>query len=241
MPRPRVLGIRQLDLKLPIPSWDIIADRSGALTRDGDWQAAFFEWQPLGGTMESGDEFDINVQRVLDAPPDTFAIFRGVRVPPARYWWWRYELQYAMSSAHALSAGARINWGGFYGGTSTDVEVDATWRSGGHAIVGAGLAHTAAHLPGGDFNAVQASGRVEFSFDTRTALTGLVQYVNDDQELTFNVRFHWIPVIGDDVFVVWSSGYTTNPAAPFRFPAVRALSQQINGALVAKVVHRFTP
>jgi hypothetical protein len=241
MPRPHTLGIRQLDLKFPIPSWDIIADRTGSLAKDGDWQTAQFEWRPFGGAMESGDEFEVNVQRLLDAPTDTFDLFRGVRVAPGRYWWWRYELQYATSSAHALSAKAQINWGGFYGGRSTDLEIEGTWRGGGHAIVGASLAHTAASLPGGDFTAIQATGRIEYAFDTRAGLLGLVQYVNDDQELNFNLRFHWIPAIGDDVFLVWTSGYTTNPAAPYRFPATRALTRPLSGALVAKVVHRFAP
>jgi hypothetical protein len=57
----------------------------------------------------------------------------------------------------------------------------------------------------------------------------------------FNLRFHWIPAIGDDVFVVWNSGYTTDPSAKYRFPAARSLTRQLNGAFVVKVVHRIAP
>jgi hypothetical protein len=46
-------------------------------------------------------------------------------------------------------------------------------------------------------------------------------------------------VIGDDVFLVWNSGYTTDPLARSRFPDPHALSRPLNGAFVIKVVHRL--
>jgi hypothetical protein len=41
------------------------------------------------------------------------------------------------------------------------------------------------------------------------------------------------------VFVVWNSGYITNPLAAHRFPDPSVLSQPLNSGLVVKVVHRF--
>lgn len=240
MPRPHALGIRQLDFKFPIPSWDIIANESGSLGRTDDWQTAWFEWRVFGGDRENGDHFEVNYQRLLDAPADTFELFRGVQVPPGRYWWSRYELQYEMSSAHPLSLAAFVNWGPFYGGRSADLELQGTWRGGGHAIVSANLNRTAARLPDGGFTALQVSGRLEYDFSPRTSLLGFVQFTNEDQRLDFNLRVHWIPVIGDDVFLVWNSGYSTNALTPYRFPASRSLTRPLNGAFVVKVVHRLT-
>jgi len=48
MPRPGVLGIRQLDFTFPIPSWDIIANEKGSPLRSADWQTAWFEWRVFG-------------------------------------------------------------------------------------------------------------------------------------------------------------------------------------------------
>ena len=239
MPRPHALGIRQLDFKL-IPEWDIIANRNGSLGRTADWQTAWFEWRFLGGERENGDRFEVNFQRWFDAPADTFDIFRQVQIQPGRYWWSRYELQYEMSPGRPLAFGAFVNWGPFYGGRSADVELDGTWRWGGHTIVGTALSRTAARLPGGGFTALLASGRLEYDFNPRTSFLGFVQYNNEAQRADFNLRFHWIPQIGDDVFVVWNSGYTTNRAATYRFPATRSLSRPLNGALVVKVVHHLS-
>ena len=241
MPRPGVLGIRQLDFTVPIPSWDIIANETGSLSRTSDWQTAWFEWRVLGGDRQNGDHFEVNFQRLLDAPTDTFGIFPGVLVQPGRYWWSRYELQYFMNPGRALSVGGLVNWGSFYGGRSADLELIAAWRGGGHVIVSSDLTRTAARLPEGGFTAVLSATRLEYDFDTRASVLAFVQYDNETERVDFNVRFHWIPVIGDDVFLVWNSGYTTEPLAPFRFPDARVLSRPLNGALVAKVVHRLTP
>ena len=94
-------------------------------------------------------------------------------------------------------------------------------------------------MPGGYFAALQAAGRLEYAFDTRTAFLGFVQWNNEDQRVDFNLRFHWIPVVGDDVYVVWNSGYTTDPLARYRFPDRRAWSRPLNGACVVKAVHRI--
>jgi len=241
MPRPGVLGIRQLDVTFPIPSWDIIATETGSLFRSADWQTAWFEWRVLGGDRQNGDHFEVNFQRLMDAPTDSFDIFRGVVIPPGRYWWSRYELQYFMTPGRPLSVGAFVNGGAFYGGHSTDLDLSATWRGGGHLILSTDLTRTTAQLPVGRFTAVLSANRLEYDVNTRTSVLAFVQYDNESGRVDFNVRFHWIPVIGDDVFLVWNSGYTTDRLARFRFPDRQALSRPLNGAFVVKVVYRLTP
>jgi len=140
-----------------------------------------------------------------------------------------------------MSFGAFVNWGQFYGGHSTDLELSAAWRAGGHILVSTDLTRTKAQLPAGVFTAVLSASRLEYDFNTRTSLLAFVQYDNETERIDFNVRFHWIPVSGDDVFLVWNSGYTTDPLARFRFPDARALSRPLNGGLVVKAVHRLTP
>ena len=83
------------------------------------------------------------------------------------------------------------------------------------------------------------TGRLEYAFNTRTSFLGFVQYDNENERVDFNLRFHWIPQIGDDLYVVWNSGYTTDAAAPHRFPSFHILGRPLNGALVVKAVHRF--
>jgi hypothetical protein len=239
MPRPKVLGIRQLDVELA--SWDIIARDSGSLLRSREWQTAEFEWRPIGGDFQNGDHFEINLQRFLDAPTVPFEVFRAVTVPPGRYWWTRGEVQYAMSAGRALSIAPLLSVGRFYGGTNTELDLAATWRPGGRIILSTSIARSAVRLPQGRFTAVQGTVRAEYAASTRTSILALVQTNNEEQRVDVDLRFHWIPTIGDDVYVVWNSGYSTDSAARFRFPSTRSLGKPLDGALVVKAVHRFTP
>jgi hypothetical protein len=239
MPRPNALGIRQLDLLFPVPSWDITASAAGSIARSRDWQTAELEWRPLGGDLQNGDHFELNIQRFLDAPEVPFEIFRGVTVAPGRYWWTRGELQYAISPGRQLSVAPIVSVGDFYGGTSTDLDLDATWRPGGKVVLGTAISRSAVRLPEGSFTALQTSLRLEYAASTRTSVLAFVQTNNEDRRIDFNLRFHWIPTIGDDLYVVWNSGYTTDPAARFRFPSARALGKPLDGALIIKAIHRF--
>ena len=132
-------------------------------------------------------------------------------------------------------------WGGFYDGHDTALELQGDWRGGGHVILGSTLSRSRVTLPAGRFTAIELTGRLEYALDTRTSFLGFVQFNDESQRVDFNLRFHWIPTIGDDVFVVWNSGYTTDPTASFRFPSTRALGKPLNGALIVKAVHRIAP
>jgi hypothetical protein len=241
MPRPNLLGIRQLDLVFPVPSWDIVASEAGSIARARDWQTAELEWRPLGGDFQNGDRFEVNVQRFLDTPAEPFDIFRGVTIAPGRYWWTRGELQYAISPGRRLSVAPIVSVGRFYGGTNTEFDLDATWRPGGKLVLGTAVARSAVRLPEGHFTALQTTLRVEYAASTRTELLAFVQTNDEDRRIDFNLRFHWIPTIGDDLYVVWNSGYTTDRASRFRFPSARALGKPLEGALVIKAIHRFIP
>lgn len=242
MPRPGMSGIRQLDFEAPIPSWDIIADVSRSprtLADSRTWQTANLTWQVLGGTLQSGDTFAASVVRSMDAPAESFAIFRSIGIDAGRYWWTRGRFEYETSLGRPFSVGSVVGFGGFYDGTSVDASLSGTWRGGGHVILGLDGSRTEAKLTTGTFVASALAGRIEYALNTRTALLGFVQFNNENRRVDFNLRFHWIPQIGDDVYLVWNSGYTTDPSAPYRFPTTRSLSRSLNGAFVVKAVHRL--
>src|SRR4029077_14342174 len=189
------------------------------------WQTAWFEWRGVGGDRQKGDHFEVKPQGQMEAPTDTFTIFRGVVIQPGRYWWSRTELQYFMNPGRPLSFGAFVNWGQFYGGHSTDIEFTAAWRGGGHVILSTDLTRTTARLPVGTFIAVLSANRIEYDFNTRTSLLSFIQYDNESRRIDFNLRFHWIPMIGDDIYLVWNSGYTPDPLAGYHFPATGPLAR----------------
>jgi hypothetical protein len=240
MPRPHVPGVRQLDFEF-IPTWDIIADERGSLANVRDWETASFEWIPLGVGLQSGDEFAVRVQRFMDAPSEPFPIFRSTTILPGRYWWTRGQVEYVMAPGRPLSVSVIANWGGFYDGHNTQENISATWRNGGHLILGANLTRNRVEISAGKFTAIETGARAEYAFNTRMDLLAFGQFDNETERVDFDFRFHWVPVIGDDVFLVWNSGYTTEPDARFRFPDRRVLANPLAGVFTVKLVHRIAP
>jgi hypothetical protein len=236
-PRPKIPGIRMLDIT-PLPSWDIIADVGGSPAHPRDWQTAELAWA-FSALTQNGDELSFELKRQMDAPAEAFDLFQGVRVDPGRYWWTRAEIGLITSPRRRLTLETHVESGGFYGGHSTELYASGTWHYGGHLIAGMDVTRTRATLPGGGFVAIETAGRLEYALNTRADVLAFVQYNNEDRRADFNVRLHWTPVIGDDLFLVWNSGYTTDPGARFRFPSRQAMSYPLNGALVVKAVHRF--
>jgi Domain of unknown function (DUF5916)/Carbohydrate family 9 binding domain-like len=238
-PRPPIAWLRRLDFKL-IPSWEIETPTGGRLADPRDWETARLEWRPLGGDLQSGDHFELNIQRLLDAPSDTFSIYEGIVIQPGRYWWTRADAQYNTSAAGPLGLDANIGWGGFYDGSDLSLQLHGTWRAGGHLIVETNLNRDAVRLSAGRFVATVVGTRIQYAFSTRADLLTYAQYNGESRRADFDLRFHWIPRIGDDVYVVWNSGYATGPNAEYRFPGIGALRRPLDGALVLKVVYRMT-
>src|SRR5947207_14443192 len=98
-----------------------------------------------------------------------------------------------MNPGRRLSFGAFVNWGQFYGGRSTDLELTAAWRGGGHVIVSTGLTRTTARLPVGAFTAVLSASRLEFDLNTRSSVPACVQYDNESARLGCDGGFHRPP------------------------------------------------
>ena len=239
MPRPHILGIRQLNFSLP--DWDIYANLDGSLTDARDWQTAIIDWRPLGVTLDNSDEGSIDIQRAMDAPTAPFEVFPGVTIPPGRYWWTQLSAAYQTSLGRPISGNGYFSTGTFYNGHSNTGAVGGTWRTGAHLIIGAGFQRTEAWLPAGRFVALNVTGQTAYAFTTHADFQGFIQYDNSLARADFDFRFHWIPVIGDDLYVVWSSGYTTYARALIRFPRPQVISAPLAAGLTIKFVHRFGP
>ena len=237
MPRPAHGSIRNFDFQLV--SWDIIASDRGSLTRSAEWETAEFDVRPFGVQFQSGDRIGIDIIRDLDALADTFFIFPGSSVAPGRYWWTRGLVTAEFAPGRVVSGSIGVGGGGFYDGRAATLTASASWRGGGRLQLDGDASLSDVHFPGGKFIAVQAALRIEYDIGTRLSILGFVQHTNETQRADFQLRLHWIPRIGDNLYVVWNSGYTTYRLAPWRFPSWSGLSRQLNGALVIKAEHRI--
>jgi hypothetical protein len=48
-------------------------------------------------------------------------------------------------------------------------------------------------------------------------------------------------VIGDDLYVVWNSGYTNDPLSRYRFPDWEVVKRPLTATFTVKYAHRIVP
>jgi len=224
-PRPHRWGIRRLVIK-PL-EFDVNHNLDGSLNN------TWYEIIPLGAEFESGDQFELSVQRTTDVPADSFEIFGGVIVPPGRYAWDRVELQVESYQGRAANASLSVNTGGLYDGTATGLEYEAGLRLAPHVIAHVEGGWDRVDLPGGSFTAQQHSLRLDYATSPRLNTTLFVQWNNESDRLAVNARLHWIPRPGTDAYLVWNSTWPAAAGAgiPWQRP--------VRGALEGKFVYYF--
>ncbi|OGT94981.1 MAG: hypothetical protein A3I79_08185 [Gemmatimonadetes bacterium RIFCSPLOWO2_02_FULL_71_11] len=204
-------------------------------TLDGALDNAFYEVRPLGAEFQSGAELELNLQRYLDVPGDSFEIFPGTIVAPGRYEWSRVEVQLESSPARSFQVELGASAGDYYTGRATELAYGVAARVAPHLIAEVEGELQWVRLPTGRFDARTARLRLDYATSPRLNTTVFLQYDNESERLAVNARLHWIPRPGSDVYLVWNSAWPTDLAGgvPWRRP--------LRGALVGKVVWYVRP
>jgi len=223
-PRPHdLLGIRKLDF-VPLAAdvtWDL----------DGRLDNGYVEVRPLGAEFQSGDFFEVNLQRFWDNPTDAFEIFPGMEVPAGQYVSDRVELNVSTSRARPFSADASVSAGGLLDGHSRSLAADISARIEPHVILGLELELDHVTRPAGSFSANVVRVRADVSVTPRWSNTLFVQYDNAEHRLGVNFRVRYTPFPGSDLFIVWNS------ILPTGLPGGVPLARPESGALVLKYVY----
>jgi Domain of unknown function (DUF5916) len=234
----RALGVRRLSFNLL--QWNYVQSLPGSGRRGVN--NASFEVRPLGAEFESGAEFELNLQRIIDVPDEDFDLFPGKDVRAGRYDWSRVEVTYESSPARALTGDVSLSLGEFYDGRSTELELSTSLRLQPHVLLAVNYERVSAWFPatsgdaaatGPRFTAHTVRTRLDLAASPRLSGTVFAQWENESERVAINARLRWTTSPGSDLYVVWNSGWPTDrdggwSAVPWRRPA--------SGALVMKYV-----
>jgi uncharacterized protein DUF5916 len=223
-PRPHRWGIRRLQTGF---SWDVTT------LLDGPRSHASFEVLPLGGELESGDEFALVLQRFEDVPDSPFEIFPGDTVAAGQYWYNRAEVSIESSAGRPVGFDLTASAGDFYTGTATEVSTALTIRTAPHLITNLEFEQQNVRLATGRFIARSTRLRLDVAASPRLSTTLFLQHDNESDRLRLNARFHWIPQPGSDLYVVWNSGWPTGLGGGIPW------SRPQRGQLTGKLVYYF--
>ncbi|MDX1567471.1 MAG: DUF5916 domain-containing protein [Longimicrobiales bacterium] len=181
-----------------------------------------FEWH--GGTLFS-PVFDWN-REGLEQP---FEIAEGVVVPPGTYDGWEAAWRFNTNPSATLSFGGGFNWGSFLSGPRRGTSGTVTYRSGSSLSTSLRFDYNDVELAEGDFVTRLWGLRVGYFFTPRIYLQSLLQYSDQIDAFSANVRFGWLQDAGTGLFVVFNDAR-----------GVDALDGPLNRSVVVKYSRQLT-
>lgn len=160
--------------------------------------------QPFGITLDSGDSFEISVDRLFERLTVPFDILGDGRIVLSRdtYTMYSGEIELRTAEYRLISGTLSGSHGGFWSGTQTEVEASVTTRPLTGLSLNADWAFTDATFDQGQFetHVVRFNGTYsptpDLSFSTR------IQFDNLSDRLGLFARIRWITRPGSDLYLV---------------------------------------
>jgi hypothetical protein len=175
---------------------------------DGDLQTALghydFEVQ-----LENGGQTGFLLERRSDRPEEPFTIFRDregnqVVIPPGLYTWNEWLAYFQSNPSTPIFVDSLYGFGSFYDGTFNRISLDSGFRVGARFLAAFGFLRNDIDLPGGAFVSNLIRATATYSFTVNTLVQALVQYNNQSELASANVRFAWLNRSGTGLFVVFN-------------------------------------
>ncbi|HEX8029511.1 MAG TPA: hypothetical protein VF491_13650, partial [Vicinamibacterales bacterium] len=167
-------------------------------------------------TWNTGAYMEYAFEPRVEAIVKPFAIAPGVAIPPGRYDWNQQILLYEGDHSKPLSGSIRYPFGGFWSGTQRNTQASLLYRPTYRMVFDLGLQVTNIDLalPDQEFTTTLVNLRAGYSFSTNMFLDTLVQYRNDVNQFSANVRFNLIHRPLSDFFIVYNESQYTDITQP---------------------------
>lgn len=196
------------------------------------WHVHFFEV-----FQQNGGRFGALTNRQADRPVRPFPVFVGrdgrrVTIPPGFYDWTEWAAHWASDPSGRVFFSGQLNWGGFYDGDRTQLNMELGAQTKGRFQSSLGYIRNDVKLPHGDFTTDLLRFKATYSFTPRLLLQALLQYNSQIEQLSSNIRFAWLSRSGTGFFIVFNENRDTYVSG--------SSSEQVLGrALIVKYTRQF--
>ena len=168
-------------------------EESARIHVDSHW-----EW-PSGAQIHTGANF--NTEGIYE-PFDILGT--DVTIPVGTYQGWESQIVMNTNAAARFSATSRINFGSFLTGSRRGGNASVTFRPNASFSTSARVNYFDVNLPQGDFETLLMGMNFGYFFTPRLYLQSLVQYSNQADSWSANLRFGWLNTAGTGLFIVYN-------------------------------------
>jgi hypothetical protein len=185
-----------------IQSWQITFDGQQVNRIDGGLQSQSLNFRPFVLTNRSGDTADMINRLWKENLTEPFEIFPGIVIPVGEYSFRDTGGQVTFSDFRRFSGMFRYIVGDFYGGDRTDIVTSLSWRPSAKFRSSISYTYNDIELPQGAFEARLVSMGIDYVFSSTLSWVNLIQYDNVSETTGINMRLHWIPEAGRELYFV---------------------------------------
>ena len=155
--------------------------------------------------------------RVHQTSTDTIFIPAGTYTSYINSW------DYGSDPSKPFSFLGRADFGGFYTGNRYGGNVTVSYRKGETLSTSLLVDHNVVRLPEGDFDVTLLGARVGYFFTPRIFVQSLIQYSDQAEVWSANVRFGWLSTAGTGLYVVYNGAQHTTSLGEYGEPVARGL------------------
>lgn len=201
MPRPDNKYIRQ----------HIFQSRSSLYTNlEGEWESYDVFTAPVHFKLESGDRFEFNIRPQGENLSEAFEIVDGVVIDEGDYHWLRYRLEFETATKRQINGQATWWFGGFYGGTLHQIQMEVSWRPFSSLILELNYEKNIGDLPVGSFTQDLIASRVQVNMTSNLNFSTYIQYDTESRSMGSYSRFRWTFAPRGDFFIVYKNNMTND-------------------------------
>ncbi len=154
--------------------------------------------------FENGWYLSPAMNRIVEGLQEPFEIREGIVVPPGTYEHWQLGWRWNTNRADPFSYSGGLDYGGFLSGHQRTLDTTVNLRWGTRLITSASWLYNDIDLAEGEFVANLGQFRVAYNFTPLIYLQALVQYNDDSDIWSSNVRFNWLNTAGTGLFIVYN-------------------------------------
>ncbi|MEZ4423685.1 MAG: DUF5916 domain-containing protein [Gemmatimonadota bacterium] len=156
-----------------------------------------FEWA-------DGMMFSPAMNWVREGLYEPFEIAEGIVVPTGTYEGWEAAWRFNTNQSARLSFEGGIDWGAFLSGTRRGGSGSVTLRQGNALTTSVRFAYNDVDLEEGRFQTRLGGMSVGYFFTPRLYLQSLLQYSDQADRWSANVRLGWLNTAGTGLFIVYN-------------------------------------
>jgi len=194
----------------PMDLWNLFEVRPHIIYR-GYWdfdgfQETGFLHMDTHWEFQTTREFHTGINFTTEGLKQPFDIVPGVTVQPGTYHHEELQLVYVGNAAAPLNFELRSTIGGRFGGDRVTLEPAVRYRVGDRFSSEFAYLHNDFDLPvpGGEFTADLWRARLSYSFSPRMLLQMLMQWNEQTDETSTNLRFSWLQSANAGLYLVYN-------------------------------------